>query len=257
VAVETTTPRSRRHILAAGLGALGAVIAAAIGRPSAARAVDGAPVLIGTANSGTLPTTLDNTTAGSTSFKATQVTGTALRGESTGDTASTFPDGSYRSGVVASVGDLGTPGDPGAVAPNSDEIGVYGYANVSENSAGVWGDTWDGAGVLGTGTYGVLGIGESYGLYGTTAAPNAGYALYTNGPIIFYGRSGRSYVRGGTSFREVAIAGMKSTSAVIATLQTNRAGFYVQSVVSSPGKFRLNLNRVAPGPTFFSYLVID
>jgi hypothetical protein len=256
VAVESTTPRSRRHILAAGLGALGAFVAAAIGRPSAARAADGLPLVIGDPNTGESETGLANSTAGSTSFKATQVTGTALRGESSGDTASTFPDGSYRSGVVASVGDLGTPGDPGAVAPNSDEIGVYGYSNVSENSAGVWGDSWDGAGVLGTGTYGVLGIGESVGLYGTTATPNAGYALYTRGAISFYGRSGRSYVHGGSTFRDVPIAGMKSTTAVIATLQTNRAGFYVQSVVSSTGKFRLHLNKVAPGPTFFSYLVI-
>jgi hypothetical protein len=307
VAVETGAPATRRSILAAGLGGLVALVAAALGRPSAVRALDGQPALLGTANTSTIETSFQNTDSGEISLRAMQGAGTAIRGESSGgvalhgedaaagsgltassesgtgavvtsgsgkgfeaasnsstaisgssnnDTATAFPDGSYRSGVVGTVGDLGTPGDPGGIAPNSDEVGVYGFSDVSENSAGVWGDTWDGAGVLGTGSYGVIGIGESFGLYGTTATANTGYALYTQGPIQFNGRSGRSYVQTGKTYREVPIAGMHTTSVVIATLQTNRAGFYVQSVIPYTGRFRLYLNRVAPGNTYFSYLVI-
>jgi len=93
------------------------------------------------------------------------------------------------------------------------------------------------------------------GVYAKAATP-AGTALYTNGKIKFYGRSGRTYVTAGHNYRDVTIAGMTTSSAVIATLQTNRTGFYVQSVISYSGKFRLYLNKIAPGATWFSYIVI-
>jgi hypothetical protein len=61
MAVETSVPRSRRALLAAAAGGLGALIAGALGRPVATRAAAGDPLIVGQANnSGTAQTTLQN-----------------------------------------------------------------------------------------------------------------------------------------------------------------------------------------------------
>lgn len=169
-------------------------------------------------------------------------------------TPSTFAGPSNKTGVYGSAGDLGSPGDVGGVADNTDETGVYGFANLSGNSTGVWGDSWDGAGVLGTGSVGVWGTG-GIGLYGHADSASS-YALYTNGKIKFSGRAGRSSIGSGHSYKDVTIAGMTSGSAVIATLQTHKSGFYVAAVVSYTGKFRMYLNKSATSTMYFSYIVI-
>ena len=50
---------------------------------------------------------------------------------------------------------------------------------------------------------------------------------------------------------------MATTSAVIATLQTYKAGYYIAAVVSYKSKFRLYLNKAAVSTMYFSYLVTD
>jgi hypothetical protein len=60
---ESKSP-SRRALLAGALGGLGAVAATAIGRASPVRAADGDPVLLGTANAATNPTSITRSTAG-------------------------------------------------------------------------------------------------------------------------------------------------------------------------------------------------
>ena len=51
--------------------------------------------------------------------------------------------------------------DEAALDPNVniDSIGVYGFSDDDVSSAGVWGDTFQGVGVAGTGDWGMLGVG--------------------------------------------------------------------------------------------------
>jgi hypothetical protein len=190
-------------------------------------------------------------------------TSSGVWGSSNDDTPSTFAAGSYRSGVVGSAGDQGIPGQAGGISSNTDEVGVYGFSDISSASTGVWGDSWQGVGVLGTGDYGLEGSGRygvvAYGdvaaLYGAANSP-AAYALYTSGKIRFANRSGKTAITSGHVYKDVAISGMTTSSVVIASLVTHRTGYTVESVVSYAGKFRLYLNKTATSTIYFSFLVI-
>jgi hypothetical protein len=273
MAVDHEARTSRRGILAAAIGGAGALAVSRLAVPGAARAADGGNAILGQANTSTTETSFENTDAGEVSvhvvqttgvgIQANATTGTGVRADATDATPAVFALGSYRSGVVATVGNIGTPGDPDSIIGSSDESAVYGYSNVSEFSVGVWGDSWDGTGVYGTGASGVYGagyngvtgIGSSVGLLGVAAGSTA-YALYTSGKIKFAGRSGRAVITSGHQYKDVAITGMTTSSAVIVTLQTHKSGFAVASAVSYAGKFRFYLNKTATSSMAFSYLVI-
>jgi hypothetical protein len=307
MAIDGETRTSRRGLLAAALGGVGGLIVTRLGRPDPAAALDGAPALIGTANTGTTETSFENTDTGETSLRAIHTDGTAVRGDVTGGTAvlagangsgtgvsasstsgtgvnavsgsgyavsagsstsagvwgssndstqSTFDTESYRSGVIGTVGDIGDKsGTFPSIAKNTDEVGVYGFSNVSAGSVGVWGDTWDGVGLEGTGDWGVAGFGGSIGVYAAAETPT-GYALFTQGKIRFNGRAGRTSITSGHVYKDVAISGMTTGSYVIASLVTHKTGYTVESVVSYTGKFRLYLNKTATSTIYFSYLVI-
>ena len=77
--------------------------------------------------------------------------------------------------MVGVSGSLALP----AIADNTDETGVYGFADMSANSTGVWGDSNQGTGVAGSGDWGVFGTG-AIGVYGHAATSTA-YGLYTTG----------------------------------------------------------------------------
>lgn len=273
MAIDREARTSRRGILAAALGGAGVLAAAKLGRPEAAQAADGGNAILGQANTSTTETSFQNTDSAEASvraihtdgigFQASTTTGTGLRADATDATPSTFVAGSYRSGVVATVGDLGIPDETDGIASSSDESAVYGFSNVSEVSNGVWGDSWNGTGVYGTGAWGVFGIGydgvtgigSHYGLYGEASTPT-GFALYTSGKIKFAGRSGRSTIASGTYYKDIAITGMTTSSAVIVTLQTYKSGFAIAAAVSYTGKFRVYLNKTATSSMAFGYVVI-
>jgi hypothetical protein len=273
MAVDNETRTSRRRVLAAAIGGAGALAVSRLAGPAATRAADTDPALMGTANVSTTETGFQNTDAGETSVHVVQTTGigvqvetttgTGIRAAASDSTPSDFVDGSYRSGVVATVGDLGTPGLVDSIVGSSDESAVYGYSNVSGFANGVWGDSWDGTGVYGTGASGVYGagfngvtgIGSNVGLYGVAGGPTA-YALYTSGKIKFSGRSGRTSITSGHQYKDVTISGMTTASAVIVTLSTYKSGYSVAAAVSYAGKFRMYLNKSATSTIYFSYLVI-
>jgi hypothetical protein len=286
MSVETSTPRSRRAVLAAALGGLGAVIASRIATPDAARAADGDPVQIGATNDGTTTTALTNSGANA-AFAVTGVgqgvsgqtlDGTGLWGASTDAVpVADFTLPGHRTGVVGLVG-------AGAgIANNTGETGVYGFSDVSGNSTGVWGDTADGYGVFGNGFVGVYGLGQVgvvgdvgatgtgvYGFAGTGLPPNppagvavqatagtpAQVALNVSGKVKF-NRSGRTVVARGRSSRRINMVGVTGSSYVVATLQTRRAGVYVHAVVPAAGYFTIYLNKIVTGGTAVGYLVIN
>lgn len=153
MAIDSTTPRSRRAMLAAGLGALGATVATAIGRPTVTRAANGDNLVVGQGNTATLATSLQNS-----------ANGTGL--------------------IVVSGTD--------AVSPAA-KIGVYGYANQDANAraiygkslvgTGVWGNSDTGRGLFGRSTAGTGVSAQSdtgRAVYGTTAAPDKSALLGHN-----------------------------------------------------------------------------
>ncbi len=166
---------SRRAVLGAALGGAAAVAAQALAAPLSAAAATDDPALIGNANTGDATTSFENTDAGETSlaavhagggtaFEATSATGPAVMAISTDATPSDLiTEPSHRNGVFAAVG------DPADASGNTDEAAVYGFADISEFSAGIFGESFQGTGVNGFGDTGVFGFGASTGTFGVGA----------------------------------------------------------------------------------------
>lgn len=293
--VDQTAPRTRRAILGAALGAAAATVAGALRRPSPAIATDGVALVSGQNNSNASLTAITMTTDATgfdvygpytgTGISGRSESGIGVLGDSTSTVASTFVDGSKRVGVMGVGGTL----DPG-VTYSLDETGVYGHSSIGLDSTGVWGDSFTGYGVLGQGLTGVMGeafnpgdvavFGDgdygATGVYGWTGNPdvsmppspvanvailavaqNTTYtALQVNGKAKF-SRSARKSIGATATSLKVTLAGVTTSSYVIATLQTKVTGCYVQSVVPAAGSFTIYLSK-APGKTVYvAYFVIN
>lgn len=204
-------------------------------------------------------------------------TGLAARAHMTDNTPSTFADASNANGVLAIAGDISN------IAQNTDEVGVFAYCDTSPNSVGVVGQSHQGVGALGVGAIGVQGIGtwavlgdvapNEIGVYGNTGADpapivttgigvlaraqsTAQLALRVLGRVSF-SRSGRVAFSAGTSSKSITMAGVTTSSFILATPQTNRTGLFVQAVVPGSGKFTIYLNKSVPATTYVGYLVLN
>ena len=324
---ETPTRRSRRQILAAGLGALGGLFAGALGRPLPAEAAANGNVQLSTGvgntdNDSAAETRVNATTTGIVALSGVSGLGTGLYGYSAtgtagvrglgGDTApgvlaestngtglsgastntvpnaDNFANPGHRTGVVGSVGDTS------GIEANTDEIGVYGYADLSISSiavrgkthqgAGVFGSSDTGIGMFGSGDIGLYATGGSaavvgdvgptaigvYGWVGTTIAPAApgGVAVQaaaqTTSQVALnvvgkakFSRSGRASLAKGHASKAVSMAGVTTSSYVIATVQTNNASVYVRAVVPASGKFTIYLSKAPTATVYVGYLVVN
>ena len=283
MSVESSAPRSRRAVLAAALGGLGAVVVSRFTTPDPVNAADGDAVLAGTANTSTTETSI-STAGGATAFYGNSPTGTGLRGVSLSGTGAQPPP-------VANTGVIGISGDDTNIAANTGETGVYGFSTTTPISNGIWGDSVIGAGVYGTGDTGVYGSGY-WGIYGTgqigvmgdatsgetgvygfagdttppDPAPGVGVqavagsdlqtALKVTGKVKF-SRSGRVAVAAGASSKKVTMGGVNASTYVVATLQKRRTGVYVQAVEPGIGYFTIYLNKAVSSSTYVGYLVIN
>lgn len=295
MSVDPSAPRSRRAVLASVLGGLGIAVASRLVKPETANAAAGDAVLVDGSHTGAGTTLITSTTAGAAvagsgggqGVSGSSVDGTGVLGQSTSAELSRFPDPGKRTGVA------GLAGPQDLASDNTDEVGVYGFANTSSGSAGMWGESSDGFGVVGSAGYvGVGAFGSSYGLYafgrvavtgegdvtdtgvygfaGSAAAPtppagvgvqaSAGstsqIALNVTGKAKF-SRSGRTYVSANASSRKITMAGVTTSSYIIATLQTRRTGVYVHAVVPAAGSFTIYLNKAVTATTYVGYLVIN
>jgi len=289
--VDAQARSSRRSVIAAGLAAAGGLAAAQLVRPAPAAAL-APPVSLGVSdatNQATDLTQVENTTAAGTSLAGHHATdgiglsgdsstGTGAVGASSDATASTFAGTSHRNGIY------GTAGDTTNVFTNTDEAGVFGFCDISVNSVGVAGQSDDGTGVLGFGATGVFGTGDwgvlgdvvptstSIGVYGNLGASGAvqvapagvvarsestsGVALRVMGKAVF-SNSGRTHVTASHSSIKVSKAGVTSSSIIIATPATNKAGFYVQSVVATTNAFTIYLNKKVTSTYYVNFLILD
>ena len=296
MAIDEARPASRRAILLGGVAAAAGLAASRLAVPDNARAAANGNVQLGTGvgntdNDSATETRVNVTASGQVALSAIQAAagvglyGYAMTGVSGvhgvgGDTADGVlgegtsgigvhgantntgvpnPDptaSTHRTGVFGVGGPPGTEGQIGGIASNTDQTGVYGFSDMTANATGVWGDSWQGNGVVGTGEFGVVGTGNTVGVFANDYGAPGAYALYTSGRIRFGGRSGHSYITSGHYYKDVPIAGMTSSADVIVTLRTYKAGYFVAAAIPYTGKFRLFLNKRAVSTLYFSYLVI-
>lgn len=251
---DDSTPRSRRALLAAAAGGA-AALAAQAALPLTAMAADPNDVLLGGPNASTATTSITNSTSNSTAFSAAAVgTGYGVEATSTGGA------GSFAWSITAPDWWLVEYGA---------YTGAFGYAPTLPDpdfaATGVWGDSPD-IGVYGTGSIGVSGRG-SIGVFGQSTnssfpgvvangATASSPALEVNGKVKF-NRAGRKTIGAGKSTLVVNMAGVTSTSKVLAVLNSNRSSRYVRAVVPAAGKFTIYLNSSVSSSTYVAYFVFD
>lgn len=217
MAIDTTTPRSRRSLLLAAFGGVAAAAAGLVSRAAPVEAASGDFVHVGATHLGATPTTiLYNDVDGLEVFLAkSDRNGTGVRG--------TSPNGfgvHGQSNTSAGVRGTGQPGVLGETVSTGLQHGVIGHTESSEGigvlgenkapgsggsgSIGVLGTT---AGVNGTATVG-LATGHGTGVIGASSSqvptfkPQTGVFGYTNGDATSVGvrglsESGRGGVFGG------------------------------------------------------------
>jgi hypothetical protein len=286
MAIDTTVRRSRRAVLGAALGGAAAAAASGLIAASPALADTGDNAVLGQANTADAETSFENTTPTAPSLGGTSVTGTGVVGTSTDATPTVdWTVESHKTGMY------GVAGDPTNAISNTDETGVYGFADVSTSSRGVFGESSKGTGVVALGDTGLFGIGywgvyatgrmgvvgdvyiDSTGVYGfsgSVAAPTApaGVGVYARAGStsqtalqvvgkVKLNRSGRASVSARHSTRTVTMSGVTTSSYVVATLQTNVSGLYVRAVVPASGSFKIYLSKSASKKVWVGFVVIN
>jgi hypothetical protein len=239
MASSTDATRSRRALLAGGIGGLAALAASAIGRPALVRAgVDG-DVVLGTSNTATTNTHIQITTNPVTVFSATSLAaGTGIAGTSAnwigvqgesfnsigvfGASSADDQPGVKGQGLA---GGPGVAGISGATPPLPPKTGVFGYATHDVASRGVYGQSTAGRGVFGLATTGMGVRGYAGSGVGVSAEATTGYALRTTGRIRFDKSAGLATIPAGSA-SVIVTPGIDLTpsSAVIATLNGNAGG---------------------------------
>ena len=192
MAIDTTSPRTRRALLGAGLGAIAATAAGTLGGSAVADATS-PPVLLGGTNDALTPTVVrDNasdTAAVAISGRVTHAAGSAasagVRGQDDGTNGTGLAGYATNGATARGVYGQSTAGR-GVEGASSSGLGVYGH---SPTGRGVHGASSSGVGVYGTSTSGYAVYGDSptvgvygnsatgYGTHGTSAANDAAGAL--------------------------------------------------------------------------------
>jgi len=253
---DDSTPRSRRALLAAAAGGA-AALAAQAALPLTAMAANPNDVVLGTANASTATTSIANSTDGSNSFAVTSV------GLGIGVSAT--------SGGTAGVRGISVDGTNAASTTEMAYTGAYGWSPTLPADdgfgVGVWGDSEE-VGVYGSGSVAVYGFSDGgIGVIGETTstttpaiiafgATASSPALEVNGKVKF-NRAGRKTIGAGKSTLIVNMAGVTSTSKVLAVLNSNRSSRYVRAVVPATGKFTIYLNSSVSSSTYVAYFVFD
>jgi hypothetical protein len=178
--IDTTTPRSRRKLLAGLVGTLAAAAATTLGRVQPAAAHDADDVRLGGSNSAIIITSITNTATNGTAFEGigtgfgegvfglsdsgagvygSSSSGIAVQADSTSGYGVFSDSGSAT--LPAAVGrslsnNTGVQGYSGTDSPPASpaKTGVYGYADQDAGARGVTGESTSGRGVNGIATSG-------------------------------------------------------------------------------------------------------
>ena len=255
------TKLGRRALLAAGAAGVAAAAVRAVAAPAGVAAADHDALKIGVTNTSSKETALDAPSSGG--LRVVSVPGDGIQGAS---------QASGKSGVLgyhahasgnAIWGHNTASGARGGLGSGSR--GVYGLCP-SKEGAGVRGDNThpDGSAVFGYNSAhqlaGALGMGSlSTALYGSAPFDAEHWALVVDGRAAF-SRSGLLTVAKNKSSVSAAPVGVITTSTtVLATLQTNRAGVYIQAAVASSasGKITIFLNKKVTAATKVAYFILN
>jgi hypothetical protein len=140
--------------------------------------------------------------------------------------------------------------------------GVYGFSPVA-NNAGVHGEhsSPGGAAVVGINTATVAqgGLGMAYSaVWGLAPNDLNHWALEIDGRVSFT-QSGLLTIAAGKSSVSTTRPALNPATMVLATLQSNRAGVYIQAAVASPasGKITIYLNKKVTAATKVAYFVLS
>jgi len=249
----------RRALLAAGVAGAAAAAAQAMVGPAAVAAADHDPLKIGETNTGSTETLLN--VPGTNGLGVRSDGGDGLRGSSSvanksgvygwndngqgyGVTGRNTASGAY--GYLGSGwrGVYGFIGGDAQIAMEGETSHAGGYAIAATNTGS------NTRALLGTPTTGV----DAYAPLNTNY-----FGLQTYGRLHFSHRSGQVTIAAGKSSVRTTVYALTSSSMVLATLQTNRSGVYVQAAVASPAADRITiyLNKKVTAATTVAYFVLD
>jgi hypothetical protein len=247
--------RSRRALLAGA--AVGAAVLAAeqLARPLEVQAADDDPILVGHSYEATGTTGIVNKTTDADVFSVQGTAGIGIKATSIKapaiacgceDACAVIGESTHWIAVQGnSLGIL--PSDVGTgVQGNGTQCGVDGR---SDEGFGVSGSTKSGEGVHADSMSGTALVAVSHG---------SGVALKADGPVVF-SRSGLLTVAAGKSSISKAVGALSATSMVLATLQSNRAGVYIQAAVASraSGRITIHLNKKVTAATKVAYFILN
>jgi hypothetical protein len=249
--IDVTSPRSRRALLGAVVGAGAATVASAV-RPLSTEAADGDPVILGhqATNENDIYTQIRNALWTNTYCNFASPGTYAVFGTNDRDDypaiegVTQAQSGSGVWGHLASVSQVnGAIGVLGQTAGHHSQFGVRGVAD--PEGVGVHGKTQNGIGVLaeatggwavkgqattGRGVYALATTGyavraEATSGVGVWGQATTGYALQTDGRVRFDKSAGKATIAAGTSSVVVTPGiDLTASSAVVATLNGNAGG---------------------------------
>jgi hypothetical protein len=183
MAIDTTSPRTRRAILMGALGGVVASVAAAVGRASPASATDGNQVLVGHSYTSTTATEIDATGVNAIigiSDSQTGIGGGSTSG--TGVSASSSTGTALLASSTLGNAILATSGGTGyALSASSDKASAISALNHSAAHAAIFGES----------------LGGSPGVYGTSGpggapSPKTGVFGFANQDATAVGIKGQS-----------------------------------------------------------------
>jgi hypothetical protein len=210
MAIDTSTPRSRRALMAGLAGGLAAAVAGGLGRAQPASAHDADDVRLGRHNSATSTTSITNTAANDIAFRGTaegfgvwghSPLGTGVYGSSHsgyGVGGSSYAAGVFgisfgttegAAGVIGrSSGDrtgvFGSSGT-GSLLGGPAKTGVYGYAAKDASAKGVWGKSTSGRGGVFTGKVAQVRLTPSSAISHPTSGAKGDLFVDTSGRLWF------------------------------------------------------------------------
>jgi hypothetical protein len=291
MAIETTSPRSRRALLGSTVGGVAAPLAASLGRAQPARAHDPDDVRLGGSNSAVAETVIYNSTnnqtvlsvasihsvagtGGAQTLTAHSDSGTAIFGGSkslfgvwgqsvsswgvTGSSATSA--GIFGEGATGVHGQsykyAGVYGSSGANAPSppSLKVGVYGWGPVTSGLVPSYGVIGKSASALGIGVLGSCDAGV-----GVSAVSKTGFALYAGGRVQFKTSGLGSIAVGSASAVVTPGVPIGDGARILVTLHGDAGGSTVLKRVSrntTAGTFKVILTAASANPCAFSWFLI-
>jgi hypothetical protein len=159
MAIDTTIPRTRRALLFGGAGALAALAAHGLGRPTSVSANDPNDVVLGGVNTTTTVTSIENTTGdpfatNDAILGKTHVQGAGVRGVGVEGADGIVGETDYGFGVVgksSGPGGIGVIGSGGRIGVNAGghEFGVVAHSPIDGPGAALYGRGYRGGRFIG------------------------------------------------------------------------------------------------------------